>query len=1293
MALIGQVTEFNLSSDDWTIYSERLTQYFCANKILEEKIKVATLLSVIGTSTYKLVRDLCYPAQPAEKTYQQLTDILKDQLGPRKSIWRERIRFFQLQQVESESVSEFCARIRGQAANCQFDAELEGHLKNKFVTGLVSKAIQDRLCEEPVSKTIKDLVQIALQKEAVVEDSAQVHVLKNSKFPRWKTGCRKESSSAGRSTEGGGARPTQTSTTSQRTRWRSRVQNNDKRQDEPSGNLCKRCNKKHEGQCKYLNYYCNKCGKKGHLKAACREQQHLNYMNILTVQNIINRQNPFAVNVTIDSKIFCMDLDSGASVSCISEKTYFRNFASNYRLSKDALVLKGYNGLEFQPRGYIVANVTYNNITKKVKFYVVHSGTVSILGRDFMKNFKIQLSMVNTVVKGDVMNGLVSKYSDVFSEKLGCFKLSKVSLQLKPGARPVFCKPRNVPIAFKKPLEEELRKLEAEGVISPVESSPHGTPLVVVLKTDGKIRVCGDYKSTVNRYLEEVRYPLPKIDEIFSKLHQGKKFSKIDLSQAYNQFELDDDAKQLLTWSTHKGLYKVNRMPYGISPASAIFQRHLEQLFQGMENVSNFIDDILVTGKDDEEHIRMLDNVLRKLQDAGLTVKADKCKFFQDELEYLGHKITKEGIKKTEDKVEAIVAAPTPTNVSETRSFIGMVNYYSKFIPDLATKLKPIYNLLKKDSKFRWNKECSQVFEEVKHLIAEDMILVHFDPDKPIIVTTDASNYGISATLSHLVKGEEKPVACVSRTLSPSEEAYSTIHKEALAIYFGVRKFQQYLIGHKFTLKCDHKPLLAIFGEYNQIPIMHANRLQRWAIYLANFNYTIQYIKGCNNHLADYLSRAPLRIKTVDKDYEGKENYFNYVHSYEGWPVDSKTVTEESRQDKVLRKVREKVQGNWTKLDEEELRPYFVRKDEIVVEGDMLVWGHRVIIPSRLRRRMLDELHASHLGIAKAKATARSYMWWPKMDEDIAATVKACMPCLHQRADPPKAELTPWQVETEPWSRVHADHLGPLQGKYFLIMVDAYSKFPEVYPVRALASEVTEEKFRDAFSRFGLPRTLVTDNGKSFTAANMKRFYERNGIKHITTPVANPQSNGQAENMVKTFKNKIKAALLDERNKNVEMSVLISRFLLNYRTSIHETTKETPSKLLMGRNLRNRLDFLQEPRLQRNEAVSVNMRRAQEKQRKHYSQSKRRQFKVGEAVMVRDYRKVNTRQWTEAQVERVLGRSTFLCRLRTGEAWKRHSNQIINIGKLQTGREPNEAGTAKPCDSSSKINDSHRQKT
>ncbi|XP_018574611.2 uncharacterized protein K02A2.6-like [Anoplophora glabripennis] len=842
--------------------------------------------------------------------------------------------------------------------------------------------------------------------------------------------------------------------------------------------------------------------------------------------------------------------------------------------------------------------------------------------------------MVNTVVKGDVMNGLVSKYSDVFSEKLGCFKLSKVSLQQKPGARPVFCKPRNVPIAFKKPLEEELRKLEAEGVISPVEISPHGTPLV--LKTDGRIRVCGDYKSTVNRYLEE----------------------------AYYQFELDDDANQLLTWSTHKGLYKVNRMPYGISPASAIFQRHLEQLFQGMENVSNFIDDILVTGKDDEEHIRMLDNVLRKLQDAGLTVKADKCKFFQDELEYLGHKITKEGIKKTEDKVEAIVAAPTPTNISETRSFIGMVNYYSKFIPDLATKLKPIYNSLKKDSKFRWNKECSQVFEE------------------PIIVTTDASNYGISATLSHLVKGEEKPVACVSRTLSPSEEAYSTIHKEALAIYFGVRKFQQYLIGHKFTLKCDHKPLLAIFGEYNQIPIMHANRLQRWAIYLANFNYTIQYIKGCNNHLADYLSRAPLRIKTVDKDYEGKENYFNYVHSYEGWPVDSKTVTEESRQDKVLRKVREKVQGNWTKLDEEELRPYFVRKDEIVVEGDMLVWGHRVIIPSRLRRRMLDELHASHLGIAKAKATARSYMWWPKMDEDIAATVKACMPCLHQRADPPKAELTPWQVETEPWSRVHADHLGPLQGKYFLIMVDAYSKFPEVYPVRALASEVTEEKFRDAFSRFGLPRTLVTDNGKSFTAANMKRFYERNGIKHITTPVANPQSNGQAENMVKTFKNKIKAALLDERNKNVEMSVLISRFLLNYRTSIHETTKETPSKLLMGRNLRNRLDFLQEPRLQRNEAVSVNMRRAQEKQRKHYSQSKRRQFKVGEAVMVRDYRKVNTRQWTEAQVERVLGKSTFLCRLRTGEAWKRHSNQIINIGKLQTGREPNEAGTAKPCDSS-----------
>ena len=290
---------------------------------------------------------------------------------------------------------------------------------------------------------------------------------------------------------------------------------------------------------------------------------------------------------------------------------------------------------------------------------------------------------------------LLDKYSSVFNSKLGCYRYGKIKLELKPDAKPIFCRTRPVPLAYKKKIEEELDRLEKEGIITPVGNNIWATPLVPVQKNDQSIRLCGDYKTTINKHLQEVKYPLPRPEEIFAKLNGGQQFSKIDLCQAYTQFELEEESKMLLTWSTHKGLYKVERMMYGITVASGIFQRNIEQLFTGMENVTNYLDDILVTGKTREEHLETLEKVLRKLEDANLTVKKEKCEFFKDSIEYLGHHISKEGLRKTEKKVRAITDAPRPTNKTEVRCLVGMVNYYAKFIPKLAQILKPIYNLLK----------------------------------------------------------------------------------------------------------------------------------------------------------------------------------------------------------------------------------------------------------------------------------------------------------------------------------------------------------------------------------------------------------------------------------------------------------------------------------------------------------------------------------------------------------------------------------------------------------------------
>ena len=277
--------------------------------------------------------------------------------------------------------------------------------------------------------------------------------------------------------------------------------------------------------------------------------------------------------------------------------------------------------------------------------------------------------------------------------------------------------------------------MKSEGIISPIDSSYWGTPIVTVLKSNGKVRICGDYRQ-VNKHLVDVVFPISTIDAIFSKLNKGERFTKIDLSQAYNQFELDEESKNILVLNTTKGLYKINRMPFGISSASALCQKFISQLFTGMEGVVNFQDDLLVTANDDESHLQNLEKVLTKLEEAGLTVELSQCAFFQDKVEYLGFEISKHGLSKLDDKIKAICLAPPPQNVSELRSFLGMVNYYSKFVPHIATILKPLYDLLKKTVKFQWSDECNNVFNKIKELISKDITLMHYNPNVPLILTT-----------------------------------------------------------------------------------------------------------------------------------------------------------------------------------------------------------------------------------------------------------------------------------------------------------------------------------------------------------------------------------------------------------------------------------------------------------------------------------------------------------------------------------------------------------------------------
>ena len=395
----------------------------------------------------------------------------------------------------------------------------------------------------------------------------------------------------------------------------------------------------------------------------------------------------------------------------------------------------------------------------------------------------------------------------MFSDSLGLLQDTTAKLYVNTEAAPKFFRARPVPYQLKDKIEVELRRLQDLGIITPVQHSEWAAPIVPIMKRDGSMRLCGDYEVTVNRVLTPDNYPLPRIEDIFAALQGGKLFSKLDLSQAYQQLPLDSNSKKFTTINTHKGLFQFERLPFGISTAS-IFQRLMENLIQGLPNVCVYIDDILVSGISEADHMQKLEQVLSRLSSAGITLKRSKYTFATTSVEYLGRIIDSTGLHPSPAKVQAIQKAPAPTNITELRAFLGLVNYYHKFLPNLSSTLSPLHILVRKGTKWNWTQNQQIAFDKVKELLQSDALLVHFDSTKPLLVCGDASPYGVGAVLAHkMPDNSEKPIAFASHTLTPAELNYSQLEKEALAIIYAVKRFHQYLYSTHFTLYSDHKPL------------------------------------------------------------------------------------------------------------------------------------------------------------------------------------------------------------------------------------------------------------------------------------------------------------------------------------------------------------------------------------------------------------------------------------------------------------------------------------------------------
>ncbi|GBP96050.1 Uncharacterized protein K02A2.6 [Eumeta japonica] len=594
-------------------------------------------------------------------------------------------------------------------------------------------------------------------------------------------------------------------------------------------------------------------------------------------------------------------------------------------------------------------------------------------------------------------------------------------------------------------------------------------------------------------------------------------------------------------------------------------------------------------------------------------------------------------VRITQEKIKDIKNSPQPTEVSSLRTFLGMINYYQQFIPNLASKLNPLYQLLKKDAVFQWSVQCEKAFQELKEEICGDKVPFH--ADLPVTLATDASPTGFGGVLSHIMPDKtERPIAFASRSLTKAEKGYSQLDKEAAALIWGLKKFFQYCYGRKITLIIDNQPLARILHPEKTTPATTAIRLVHYANFLAGFDYNIKLRKTTEHANANYFSRLNKDTTGTEKDTLTDDDAF-YLNQISEMPVTLHEIREGTMKDPDLQKLYLEIQSGRT--DPKKLH-------EFSLQNNCIFYGIRIVISKALQNRILEELHTAHTGMVKMKALARSYVWWKNIDSDIERMVKECKDCCLMQKNPVKVPVHIWEYPKEPWSRIHIDYAGPYLNNYFLIVVDAYTKWLEVVPTASITAAATVNILKKIYTTFGLPITQVSDNGRQFQSQEMLQFLTEDGIQAKFTAPFHPSSNGQAERYVQTFKNKLKAMA----NEKGSLQDKIQKFLMTYRKTPNNATGLSPAEMMFKRLYRTRIDLVKREDTEReskNENLEIN-----------------KEFKTGDRVQIRMY---DNNKWKFGDIINRCGKLHYEIEV-DGKIHHRHVDQIIKTYCMSDNQYP-----------------------